>query len=98
MTAKSLRRFVGVTISADDLFERYKAACDLKRHVDHEKITLALRAWADRIGIADVAIMFITTGKEVEEAARAASAEWDAWDASATWDISYLSIIAIGAS
>jgi hypothetical protein len=97
MTSKSLRKFVGATINADDLFERYKIACDLKQPVDQEKITLALQRWADKISIAGTAIKFVATAKEVEVAARAARdawaamaamaarAAWDAWAARAAW-------------
>ena len=89
MTSKSLRKFAGATINADDLFARYKIACDLKQPVDHDKIMLALQRWTDIIGIPDVAIKFVTTAAEVEVAARAAWAAWDAraaWDACAAWD------------
>ena len=86
MTSKSLRKFAGATINADDLFERYKIACDLKQPVDQEKITLALQRWADKIGIAGIAIKFVTTAKEIEDAVRAARAARDARAARAAWD------------
>ena len=87
MTSKSLRKFAGATINADDLFARYKVACDLKQPVDRDKIMLALQRWTDKIGIPDVAIRFVTTAKEVEVAAGDAGAAWDAaWGArDAAW-------------
>ena len=86
MTSKSLRKFAGATINADDLFTRYKIACDLKQPVDHDKIMLALQRWTDKIGIPDVPIKFVTTAKEVEVAARAARAAWAARAARAARD------------
>ena len=66
------------SISTDDLFERFKIACDLNQPVDQEKITLSLQRWADKISAPGVAIKFMTSEKEVKEAARAAMAAWDA--------------------
>ena len=93
MTSKSLRKFAGATINADDLFERYKIACDLKQPVDHDKIMLALHRWADKIGIPDVPIKFVTTAKEVEVAVSAARAAWDARAAWAAWAVSAARVV-----
>ena len=93
----SLRHLTGASISADDLFERYKIACDLKQTPDLQRIEVSVRSWATAIGITEVTVKFVRNVKEVgvaawdardardARAARAASAAWAASAASAAW-------------
>ena len=86
MASRSLRRFVGASINADDLFERYKVACTLKQDVDRGKIIEALRRWTSAIGIAEVQLLFVDSAAEIEKAAQDARAAWAAWAARTAWD------------
>jgi hypothetical protein len=72
MTSKTLRHFAGASISADDLFERFKVACDLKQSVDHNRIEAALHRWASLIDAGPVTVHFVRNAREIDEAARAA--------------------------
>jgi hypothetical protein len=96
MTSKTLRHFAGASISADDLFERFKVACDLKQSVDHNRIEAALHRWASLIDAGPVTVHFVRNAREIDEAAWAAWAARAAGDASL--DLSWISIAAIGAS
>jgi hypothetical protein len=93
MTSKTLRHFAGASISADDLFERFKVACDLKQSVDHNRIEAALHRWASLIDAGPVTVHFVRNAREIDGAAGAARAAWDA-----SLDLSWISIAAIGAS
>jgi hypothetical protein len=105
MTSKTLRHFAGASISADDLFERFKVACDLKQSVDHNRIEAALHRWASLIDAGPVTVHFVRNAREIDEAAWAAWAARAAGDAraaraarDASLDLSWISIAAIGAS
>jgi hypothetical protein len=80
MTSKTLRHFAGASISADDLFERFKVACDLKQSVDHNRIEAALHRWASLIDAGPVTVHFVRNAREIDEAA------WAAWAARAAGD------------
>jgi hypothetical protein len=99
MTSKTLRHFAGASISADDLFERFKVACDLKQSVDHNRIEAALHRWASLIDAGPVTVHFVRNAREIDEAARAARDARAARAArDASLDLSWISIAAIGAS
>jgi hypothetical protein len=83
-----LPRSAGASISADDLYVRYKIACDLKQPVDRVRIAGAIHRWCGNFGIASVAIQFVTTAEQIKRAARAAGASRIPWDARvAAWDV-----------
>jgi hypothetical protein len=77
----SLRRFAGASISADDLFVRYKIACDLKQPVDRDRIAGAIHRWCSHNGSGSFAIQFVTTAEQIRRAALAAGASRIPWDA-----------------
>src|SRR3990167_10569465 len=72
------------------LFRRYVKACDLQQPCQPDRVTEALTAFFDGLGV-KVTVREITTFKEANQSARAAGAAWAtgaAWaarDARAAW-------------
>jgi len=98
----------------EELQRRYEIACDLKQPVDREKIIDAMGRFARGVSKHPVEVRIATSQDEFYRAAwdardaRDARAAWDArdaWDAraaraawDASWDLSWLSITAVGAA
>jgi len=85
---QSLRRFAGASISADDLYVRYRIACDLKQPVDRGRIAGAIHRWCNNNGFGSFAIQFVTTAEQKNAAARHAEVSRIPWDARVVaWDV-----------
>ncbi len=80
------------SLTAAELYERFKTACDLKQAVDRDKIVSALEGWTAALGVWPfVTIKFVTNmaealdaHAEAEEARRGANmtrATWIPWNA-----------------
>lgn len=88
MALQSLRRFAGASISADDLYVRYRIACDLKQPVERGRIAGAIHRWCSTNGLGSFAIQFVTTAEQKNAAARHAGASRIPWDARIfAWDV-----------